>query len=344
MTFSTGLLYKYNKMKNYIVIFFLMFSNVIFAQENKLQNSVEWNAYAQLRAYSNFNDNSGMMLRRFKLWAKSKPDFSEHWSYKVQTTITSLQQEKFFFQDAKIAYKTGPFSFDFGQFVPEYSLQRFQSDYKLPIIERAVVVNSLIPNGTLGVRDIGIQANYTTKNKMFKTHVGIFNGYGIKEYRFNNQGYMLTNKSEINIPISESKLKLGYSILYRRADNLLIPKVFSDTVSFTGNDFRYNLFVLFSSQYFEIQAESLNVDLGGQYASGWYVLSSINIKNSQIVFSYEQYNDLISTSNNNPYFHLGCNYLINKNKIKLFFDNTFQFKNNKIKNEIASIQLQLFFN
>ena len=331
-------------MKNYIVIFFLISSNVIFAQENKLQKSIEWNGYAQLRAYSNFNDNTGFMLRRLKLWVKSKPDFSEHWSYKFQTTITSLQQEKFFFQDAKVSYKTEKFSFDFGQFVPEYSLQRFQADYKLPIIERATVINYLIPDGTLGIRDIGIQANFTTKNKVFKTHAGIFNGYGIKEYRFNNQGYMLTNKSEIAIPISDKSLNLGYSLQYRKAENLKMSKILPDTVLFTGNDFRYNVFAMFKSEKFVFQAEYLSAYLNDKFTNGWYVLSSINIKKSQLVFSYEDYNDLIETTNNNPFYHIGYNYLFNKNKIKLFFDNTFQVRNKKIENYIASIQLQIFIN
>ena len=331
-------------MKNYIVIFFLLSSNVIFSQENKLQKSTEWHGYAQLRAYSNFEDNTDFMLRRLKLWMKSKPNFSEHWSYKIQTTITSLKQEKFFFQDAKIAYKTGKFSFDFGQFIPEYSLQRFQHDYKLPIIERATVINCLIPNGTLGVRDIGIQANYTTKNKVLKTHAGIFNGYGIKEYRFNNQGYLLTNKSEITIPINDKSLNFGYSLQYRKAENLKISKVIADTVFFTGNDFRYDVFAMFKSKKFMLQAEYLSAYLNDEITNGWYVLSAINIKKSQVVFSCEDYNNLIETTNNNPFYHIDYNYLFNKNKIKLFLDNTFQIRNQKIENYIASLQLQLFFN
>jgi phosphate-selective porin len=79
-----------------------------------------------------------------------------HWSYKVQVLFTSFLQERLFLQDARVTYKTGQFSFDFGQYIPKYSLEWTQPDYKIPAIERARVINTLSPNGTLGVRDIGV--------------------------------------------------------------------------------------------------------------------------------------------------------------------------------------------
>ena len=330
-------------MRSLFLILFVILSTIGFSQEKDNESKVEWNGYAQIRASSNLDDNTSFMLRRMKLWLKSTPGFSNHWSYKIQAIITSFQQEKFFLQDVKLNYKTGLFSFDIGQFVPQYSLQWFQPDYKIPSIERAIAINLLVPDGSLGIRDIGIQANFETKNKFFKTHLGVFNGYGIKEYRFNNQGYMVTNKSEINIPIKNNKLKLGYSLQYRYAQNLQLRHILPDTALFSGDDFRYNVFAMYKSKVLLFQAEFLNAKLNNSNAYGYYFLSVINIKKNQIVLSFEKYKDLIVGTTNNPYYRIGYNYLIKDYKIKLSFDNYFQINNSKIDNYFGSIQLQLFF-
>jgi len=319
---------------------FLVFSQT--TEENKLK--VDWNAYSQIKFSIDFNDNYNFSLRRLKLWLKSSPDFSEHWSYKIQTTLSSLKNENFFLQDVKLGYKASIWSFDIGQFVPEYSLQRFQSDYLLPVTERATVINSLIPNGTFGARDIGIQANIKTKNNVWQTHFGIFNGYGIKEYRFNNKGVLLTNKSELNLITGTGAIKAGYSVMFRKADNQIYPKIMPDTILYSGNDFRYNFFLLYKTKFFEIQGEYLTAVFdNNQHSEGYYIMSAINLRKHQIVLAYEDYKDIISSSSDFPYYHIGYNYLINKHKIKLFFDNDFQIINNKIQNYLASVQLQVFF-
>ncbi len=329
-------------MKSILFIALAFISGLVSAQENTFTENIDFNGYIQIRGISNFDDYTSFSVRRLKLWVKSKPGFSEHWSYKIQTTFSSFAQEKFFLQNVKIGYKTGLFSFDIGQFVPQYSLQRFQHDYKIAPIERTKVINMLIPNGTLGVRDIGVQANFKTKNKLFETHLGIFNGYGIKEYRFNNQGYMLVHKSGFNIPVNQSKIKIGYSLQYRQAENLQIKKVLPDTVLFSGNDFRYNIFAMYKSKPFEIQAEYLTANFDGQKANGYYILSVINLNKNQIVLSYETFNDLIKETTDRPYYRIGYNYLINKYKLELSFDNYFQLNDNRIEKYIASIQLQIF--
>jgi len=327
-----------------LIFFFVVLGFQLQAQDKELLKNTEWNAYVQLRASSNFNDNYGFMLRRLKFWIKSTPDFSEHWSYKVQAIFTSWMQEKFFLQDAKIGYNTGCFSFDIGQFIPRYSLQWTQPDYKISSIERAIVVNALHPNGSLGVRDIGMQANYTTLNNLLKVNIGVFNGYGIKDYLFNNQSFMITNRVALNLNVYKSNIQFGYSLMYRNASELKIPHVLPDSVLFTGNDFRYNFFALLKNKTFEFQTEFLNADFEGQQSYGYYFLSNINLKKHQIVLSYEYYKDLIDETLNKPYYRLGYNYLINKYKIKLYFDNFFQIYDNRIKNYIASVQLQVFFN
>lgn len=329
-------------MKKLVFILFLLIGFYGFSYPKENPEKVEWNGYAQLRASSNFNDYSSVMVRRLKFWLKSTPEFSKHWSYKIQTTFSSLYQEMFFLQDVKAGYQCGLFSVDLGQFVPQYSLQRFQHDFEIAPIERAIAINALIPNGTLGVRDIGMQVNFRTANNLIETHLGAFNGYGIKEYRFDNEGYMFSHKTAMNIQFPKSKLQVGYSLMYRYAQNLQIKKVFPDTVLYTGEDIRHNVFALFKSKHFELQAEYLNAHFDNEKsANGYYILSAINTKKSQIVLMFESYKNTYERSR--QYIHLGYNYLINKNKTKLFFDNFFQIGNGAINNYRASIQLQMFF-
>jgi len=334
-------------MKKLILILFVCISPIVYANVQPVKQEaapkIDWFSYAHLRAASNFDDYTSLMIRRLKFWLKSTPEFSDKWSFKVQVLFTSNKQEKLFLQDAQAKYHVGLFSFDFGQFKPEYSLQRFQPDYLIPAIERAKAITRLIPDGTMGVRDLGVQGNFHTRDNLLETHIGLFNGYGINEYRFNNSGYLLTHKTGLNINLEKDiALKFGYSLQYRKAQNLKIPKVLPDSVYFTGNDFRYNLFALFASKYFDIQGEYLNADLDGDIANGYYILSTVKIKKNQVVLGFEDYKDLITTTNNKPYYRIGYNFLFNKYRMMLFVDNYFQYYENKIQNYTASIQFQYF--
>jgi len=331
-------------MKKWIFILFLWITFTALGQEKQSVKKIDWNGYAHLRASSNFDDNTTFMLRRLKFWLHSTPELSSHWSYKVQVLFTSWMQEKFFLQDVKIGYKQGLFLVNFGQFVPKYSLQRFQPDYKLAVLERAKVINALIPNGTLGVRDMGAQLNFHTKNNFLETSLGAFNGYGIMEYRFNSKGYLLTHRTALNIPLDKNKLQFGYSLQFREAEKLHLKHILPDSVLFTGQDFRYNIFALYKAKHWALQAEYLTANLDGEKAQGFYVLSTINLQKSQFVIGVEQYEDLIAETNDKPYYRVGYNYLINKDKIKLFLDNYFQIIEGSFENYYASLQLQLFFN
>jgi len=309
-----------------------------------MEGKAYWNGYAQLRGSSDMSNYINFSVRRMKLWLKSTPEFSEHWSYKIQSTISSLHQENFFLQDVKFSYKQKLFSFDFGQFTPAYSLQWSQPDYVIPTIERAIPINVLIPNGTLGIRDIGAQINFHSPNHVIESSLGIFNGTGIVEYRRNDKGYMLTHKTAIHISKPDHQLQFGYSLQYRKANQMEFKHLLPDSTIFSGNDFRYNFFAIYSNKYWSIQGEYLSAMLEKQEAKGYYLQAHFLIKEkSQVVVSYEYYQDLIPDTKDRPYVHLGYNYLINKYKTMVFFDNFFQITEGSISNYAASIQLQIFF-
>ena len=324
-----------------IVFILLLVPMKTFAQNGQLKK-YNWNGYTQLRFTSNFNDVNSFAMRRMKLWMNSTTDFNEQWGYKIQTTITSFQNEKFLLQDVVANYHFQKFKINIGQFVPEYSLQRFQSDATIPLTERTSVINALIPNGTLGVRDIGLEGDLKWFNKNLETWFGIFNGNGIKEYRFDNVGIMFTNKTAIHL--YDKHITTGYSVMYRKAEQLQLKSVLPDSISFTGNDYRFNLFVLFQSEKFQIQTEYLWASLEGKTADGYYILAVLNLGKNQIVTSFDKYNDLINSTDDLSEIHLGYNYLINQDKLKIMLDNSIKVNKGKLESFLMTIQFQIFFN
>lgn len=328
-------------MKKTIVVILLMIGLIAQAQTESKSEPVEWDGYTQLRFISNFNDVNSFAMRRLKLWMNSTPDFNKHWGFRLQTTITSNQNEKFFLQDVMAYYKQGQFKINMGQFVPNYSLQRFQPDYAEPLTERANVINDLIPNGTLGVRDIGVEVEYASKNNHVNSWLGLFNGYGIKEYRLNNSGFLLTHKTAFEF--FDKHFYTGYSVMFRKSDKITFTGILPNSVSYSGSDFRYNLFAQWHTDNFNIQAEYLRANLDGKTADGWYILSNVNFGKNQVAASLEKYNDLISTTGDNPVCHLAYNYLLKGDKIKLMYDNSVQIAGKSLKNYYGTIQIQLFF-
>ena len=324
--------------------------NVVFAdglgkQKAKQTDKVVWHSYVQLWANTDFDQSYTMALRRLKFWLGSGPAFSEHWSFKVQALFTSLGHEKFFLQDVFGQYrnKSGASSIRFGQFIPKFSLQRFQPDYLIPSVERANVINATIPNGTLGVRDIGFQYTLKAAQKHLEVNFGVFNGYGIKQYRLNYSGYLLTHNLSYTVKKPHALWKFGYSVMYRKAEELQLKHLLPESVLFTGNDFRFDLYVLFNSKYFDLQGEYLNTWLNGQRAYGYYGLATIKMNpKNEIYLSYDKYKDLISTRDDHPWYIAGYNYLIKKHDLMLTLDTRFRKENGSLKN-ITSLQFQMFF-
>ncbi|QKG79151.1 porin [Tenuifilum thalassicum] len=311
------------------------------SQETEMPKA-DWNGYTQLRFTSNFNEVNSFSMRRLKLWVNSTPSFNNRWGWKVQTTLTSNQNEKFFLQDVLVYYKEGQFQFNMGQFVPHFSLQRFQPDFQIPLTERSTVIDALIPNGTLGVRDIGIETQYTSKSKQLKAWLGVFNGYGIKEYRFDNTGILLTQKTALNI--NNGHFHLGYSFMYRKANNLKVQKILPDSITYSGGDIRLNAFAQYRTKHFSVQAEYLQANFEGYKSDGWYLLANLLIGKNIVAASWNMYNDAIESNPNFTNVHLAYSYIADGDKLKVMIDNGINIQQNAIQNYVITLQLQIFLN
>ncbi|MBE0650382.1 MAG: hypothetical protein IH595_06035 [Bacteroidales bacterium] len=320
------------------IIFFVSLSAS--AQQSDLKHIADWHGYTQFRYTTDFNNENAFTMQRLKFWIQSAPDFNKHWGFKVQTTLSGSKDEQFFLQDVMVFYRVNQFKLNLGQFVPEYSLERFQPDYEIPLTDRAPVVNALVPDGTLGVRDLGFQFGWHSPNHKIQSWLGFFNGYGIKEYRLNNSGFLITHKTQFN---PSKNLSIGYSVMFRKSDQLELKNILPDSLIFSGNEFRYNLFAEYNTKAFHMQAEYLSAFLNHSRADGYYVLAAYNFHKNQFVASCNQYNDLINSTKNDPIVHIGYNYLFDQNKVKLMADNSFQIIDHHLANDILILQFQLFF-
>ncbi len=318
----------------------MLFTGRLNAQ-NTFTSPLEFHGYTQLRFTSDFSDTHSFSLRRLKLWIVPKTNRSKHWDFKIQSTFTSNRNEAFFLQDVMLRYKSGAFQIKLGQFTPEYSLERFEHDYSIPLAERSIVVDRLIPNATTGVRDIGLEGSYKAPSGIFTTWFGIFNGYGIKEYRLNNNGIMMTHKTSFNI--LKGYWTAGYSLMYRKADHLNLLKVLPENEFFTGNEFRFNLFSKIQFTPLSFQAEYFYANLNHRHADGYYFMGIWKKKNQSIAASYNQYTDLIDTTTNDPEIHLAYSWLFRGDKIKLILDNGVKTRYRSVYDYYLIVQFQFFF-
>lgn len=331
-----------SKLKIIFIVIIVLLTTINFSVS--AQQKVNWNGYLQYRFSDNYLDHTNFSVRRAKLWVDGlMPADNGNWSFKLQANF--LQQVKFqlLLQDVLINYKTSNYEVTAGQFVPNFSLQRKQPDYRIPLNERAGVVNTLVPGAETMARDIGVELKWND-SKTGSFSLGFFNGNGAntiskeRNFLYVNRGNLLI----LNNP--ESKLELGYNLSYRYAHNLQFNKIFGNNFSFTGNDYRFGFEGKLNIGDFELQAEYIEAHLRNQKAYGYYILTDYIIVSKNLVsVSVEQLFDLNSLTDDNPWYVIGYSYLIKGNNIKLSLNNKFQLTSNR-NNSLTTIQIQYFFN
>ncbi|MGQ9799624.1 MAG: porin [Ignavibacterium sp.] len=308
------------------------------------QQKVDWNGYLQYRFSDNYLDQTNFSVRRAKFWVFGNIplESGDSWNYKLQAIFHQQVNYSFLLQDVVVNYKTNVFEFTAGQFVPDFSMQRKQSDYVIPLVERSIAVNSLVPAAETMARDIGLEAKYINSFGSFS--VGIFNGNGANNIS-KTKNFLIVNRSVLTLlNNSDANINLGYNLSYRNSKDIQFSKIFGNNYSFTGNDFRFGFEEKLNLGDFELQSEYLEAHLGDQKAYGFYILADYLIASKHLAaISVEQLNDLNPATSNDPWYIISYSYLAKENRIKFTLDNRFQFTNNKT-NSLTTIQLQYFFN
>jgi len=333
---------KINSFTDFVIIvaLLLLYPLGLFATSSSF-----WSGYLQSRFTDDYRDVTGFAIRRAKLWATGQAPVPGKWFYKVQGNFRYQNSGGFTLQDIYGEYRLKSGWLRFGQMVPDFSLQRSQPDYAIPVIERSNVINALVPTAETGGRDIGIQSHRSFLHNQLQTSVGVFNGNGGNVAGNDNRKFLLTHRLRFLVPLPAGmKADFGYSLAFRQTTGQTFPKIFRSKKIFAGNDFRWGLEFYLLHKNWEIQSEYIQALLEDQKASGYYLLANYSLsRKNQIVASVEKYKDLNLPQTAAPWYILGFNHYIAKNNAKIMFDSRAQFIRGQT-NYKSIIQLQLFFN
>ncbi len=329
-----------NNKKILTLIIFMIFGLPLFAQ-NK---NPEFHGYIQSRFTYNDGSSMSFMVRRAKLWLDGKAPMADNISYKMQMVYRSATDENFYFQDAFADVKWNFGFLRVGKFVPDFTLQRMQSDAFIPVLERANVINNLIHGDKSSAREIGVEGNFDLLQSNLKLSLGIFNGNQKVPGNNINNNLLYTTKLSYNFfDVKDDVLNIGASFGYRYLDNQTLSKIFPSNVSITGNDYRYGFQAELKLDKFGLQSEFVNANIINKNAWGYYAYAGYYLSNDfQLLAQIEKYKDLNPTTSDNEWYLIGLNYFFTQ-KNKLMADYKTQFNGNSNIN-IAEIQYQIFFN
>jgi len=321
---------------------------ILFSNQNTFsQNSMpKWNGYLQTRFASDFDKSTEFIIRRAKLWIYGDVPKADFISYKVQMNYRSFKDDALILQDAYADVRLKNYGkIRVGRFVPDFMLQRMQPDYKIPVLERALVINSFVHNEKQMARETGF--TYLFQNDTLPLHfsIGVFNANVDKPTHSKDNFLLYTSRFTYKI-INQKNiwLNIGGSAAYRHINKTTLTTIYkSDSIIISGDDFRWGLEAQFHWDNFELQGEYLEANINKNKANGYYALANYTfLKKYQAVILTEKYNDLNPTTNDNSLYGVGFNYQIT-GKTKLMTDLKIQKSATKL-NYLGEIQLQIFFN
>ena len=301
-----------------------------------------WGGYLQTRFFTDYNSTTGFSIRRAKLYTTSIAPFDTNLSARMQAIFRWQNAGTITLQDVYAEYRFPFIVFRVGQFVPEFSLQRLQPDAAMPVVERALIIDALIPSAETYARDIGAQL-VVHPISGWQISFGTFNGNGGNQSGNNDRQLLYVARTVFQIPLSDSlQCHIGASFSYRDKSAMAFKKIFGTTVPFSGKDFRSGVELRLASSRWTLQAEYLQADIEAQKAYGYYVLGTIFLdRTNELAGLIEQLRDLDPKSSDSPWYGAGWNHYFAENKFKTQFAVRTQFSSEK-NQSAATLQLQIY--
>ncbi len=315
------------------------------AQISLSQSKAEWGGYLQTRFSDDFRSNAGFSIRRAKLWLDGPAPVGDNLYFRVQGIFRYQTSGTFMLQDVYGEYRL-PFGFvRAGQFVPDFALERQQGDSFVPLIERAAVINALIPSGDTYARDIGAEFVLEPKGSGFHTSFGIYNGNGGNAKSNEDRQSLYTNRTTYDIRFTENlSWTNGFSVSYRDKKDLSFPSILGNGETFSGEDFRWGLESHLKSNTWEIQGEYIQADLENQKSYGYYVFGDYDFDGlNEVVLSTEKLHVVNPSCSSEPWYIAGYSHFFNGQKCKVMVDARAQNVSDHT-NYGGTMQLQIFFN
>ena len=308
----------------------------------KAQEKVNIAGYGQVRlSYDYLSTYPAFSIRRAKVWfsAANKLDKGTI-KFKLKTEFSTKHGANVNLLDAKITYKYKKIEVITGQQTPDFSLQRHQSGEFLPVLERAEVIDKLVPAAETHARDIGIETYFNFDTLHSHISFGIFNGSGANQLITNNKTFLLTSRIQYALIKKPFLLQLGASAMYRQANNLQYNKFFYTDSLFSGRDERYGVEAIFSIKNFSLQSEFIKAYLNNNSAFGYYILADYKLNRNIFAISFENFQDVQKAENTS--ISATYSYLIQNHNIKLSLSHYYIYNNVSDKN-LTILQFQYIF-
>lgn len=277
---------------------------------------LQWHGYGQFR-YSRAPASSGFALRRAKLWLQGPVPAIDNVSFKVQGIFRNGAAGSFVLQDFFVQYQGSLGRLRLGQMVPAFSLQRSQPDYLVPLVERAAVVDAMIPGAKTLARDIGAQVFLGSTAGPVHLAAGVFNGSGANHASGREGSFLATTRLTYTHGLSPGvKATAGVSGSYRRTAGTDVGILSGEGAAFSGRDVRWGMEAHVQGDGWEFQGEYLESRLEDERSRGFYVLGDCAVSSAnQIVLSVERLRTPAS-SDDDPWYVVGFNRFFSAREAK----------------------------
>lgn len=321
----------------------LALAQVAWVVPARAQDRVDWHGYAQLR-FTDGSDIAGFAIRRAKLWIEGPVPVDAHLHVKLQGLFRPADAGAFVLQDVYIEYRWDLGAARVGQMVPDFALERQQPDYDIPLVERAAVINVLVPAAATMARDVGAQVTIGPSNGPWHASLGVFNGNGANHQANDDKRFLGTARATYAVAFPGGvQWEFGGSASYRRSAGLDFRPILGAGEPFAGTDTRWGVESRLTASHWEVQGEFLYATLDTASAWGWYALAAYAITpRNQIVVSAEQLRTPNPEVAGDPWYIVGFNHDIARDRAKVMLDGRAQLAGPRT-NYAAVAQLQLFF-
>ncbi len=275
------------------------------------QSPIQWHGYGQMR-YTRSSSAAGFSLRRAKLWmTTSVPDVAAL-SFKVQGVFRNAAQGAFVLQDFFAEYHGRVALVRVGQMVPDFSLERSQPDYLIPLAERAAVVDALVPGATTLARDIGVQVSLAQGGSPVHLSAGLFNGSGANHVNTARGNFLATARATYTHELGADMTgTAGGSIEMRSTDGTNVGVLSPTGSPFVGHELRWGTEARLVARRWTLQGEYLEGHLGDDVSRGFYVLGTWAVSPAdEAAFSVERLRTPRPDESTTPWYIVAWDHLL----------------------------------
>lgn len=327
-------------------------------------------SYFHLRYTATPYSKYSFSIRRFILFGKSDllKNTTLSWRFIYQHNNKMSTDDRIYLQHCYLDVNvSSALNFRLGQFKPPFGWERFVTDYKIDGVERSMVIDRLIPIGSIApsfARDYGIKLFGDIKKSLLFYEFAATTGNGANRDLTLKNGPLVAGRLTLTKALSNREDIKPWRILaqlafsYRKDQDINFTKQLPDEEQeylqhYQGKDQRINAAINlehgsshFAAEYIHAKFDPKEQSKPDLNANGFSCQISHYLHQSiQTILKYETFNpnNKITTAHDVSLLILGVNYYFNHQDGRLMVNYFYKTeKENKISEHIFIIQLQYF--